>query len=59
MGESGESVAVYPPAPRRGLRPCDPLKTKTKNLSKKKEQEAFCSLPLVEIEQDASLASSK
>jgi hypothetical protein len=43
---------------RRGLRPCDPLKTKTKNLSKKKEQEAFCALPLVEIEQDASLAGS-
>ena len=40
VGESRESVAV-PPCTRRGLRPCDPLRTKTKNLSKKKEQEAF------------------
>jgi hypothetical protein len=44
---------------RLWLRTCDPLKTKTKNLSKKKEQEAFCALPLAEIEQDSSLAGSK
>src|ERR1017187_5825776 len=47
VGESGESVAANPPANRRGLRPCDPLKTKTKTLLKKKEQEAICALPLV------------
>ena len=46
-GESGESVAVNPSAPGRGFAPATPLKTKTKNLSKKKEQEAFCALPLV------------
>ena len=47
MGESGESVAVNPPAPGGGFAPATLMKPKTENLSKKKEQEAFCALPLV------------
>jgi hypothetical protein len=46
-GESGESVAANPSAPGRGFAPATPLKTETKKLSKKKEQEAFCAHPLV------------
>ena len=46
MGSSGEfvgeSVGVHPPAPPRGLRPYNPLKTKNKNLSKKGKQEPRC-----------------
>jgi len=53
----GESVGVNPgvnPPTSRGDSPMRPSENQHKNLAKKEEQEAFCALPLVGAEQDAS-----
>ena len=47
----GESVGVNPPAPPGASPLRDP---ENQNLSKKEKQEAFCALPLVGAEQNAS-----
>jgi hypothetical protein len=59
VGESGESVAPSPPANRRGLRPCDPLKTKTKILLRRKNKKRSALSRWSEIEHDTLLAGSR